>query len=505
MESNKIFLITGATGLVGGLLTLAALRAGHSVRLLARSQKNRSPRERIRQVLGCFGFSSGEWNQHASMIEIYEGDITVPRFGLSVKEWRRLAEGLSGIFHGAAYIGFRKDQRERSALCNIDGTRHVLELAECSKAHFFHVSTAYTAGETKGRVFEIEMEGPPPWRNSYEETKFLAEQEVHLTCRRKDLAYTVFRPAILIGDSVNGRTIRFNSIYYFMKLFYHASKQAKHPPLVLRAKPEATLNLVPVDFAVRTIWSLSEKAGGAGKIFHIANPSPPRFQKLTAIAETIFDIPIACSDRSSFPETRPGKNGEGRETPLSLYTPYMSGEPEFDLTNTRALLPNYESAFPPMDEAYFRKILTYAIDHDWRDPSSSPARPSREKTEVRFADKYFKEFLVGRINRPLLQNVRNLSAVFSIEIQDDVHSRWVLELRDGRLLSISQNGSTPECSYVLDGPTFEKIVKGFYPPDEAFFDGRVEIRGNIEIGLHVAAAFSEFCSTFPYEEKSNPQ
>jgi nucleoside-diphosphate-sugar epimerase/predicted lipid carrier protein YhbT len=502
MISQKVLMITGATGLVGGLLTMTALRAGHSVRLLARSRQNRSPGERIQHVLASLGFSSGEWNEQASKIDIYEGDMALPRFGLSERKWQRMGEGLSGIYHAAAYIGFRKNQRSPSLLGNVDGTRHVLELAESSRAHLFHISTAYVAGDTKGRVFEKDMETHPPSRNPYEETKFLAEREVHLTCRRKGLTYTVFRPAILIGDSIHGRTIRFNSIYYFMKLFHYASKQRQNAPVVLKAKPEATLNIIPVDFAVKAIWDLSELAGSAGKIFHITNPSPPPFQELIAVAEAIFNLSIECSGPASSPHTPSRGPKTERETSLSLYAPYMAGEPEFDLTNTRSLLPGYDAAFPALDAAYFAKILAYAIDHHWKEPSPSAARLSHEKTGTSFAHKYFNEFLAGKVNRPLLQNIKEVSAVFSIEIQDDVRSRWVLELRGGRLLSISQNGSTPECSYVLDGATFEKIARGLCPPDEAFFEGRVDIRGNIETGLHVAAAFSEFCKTFPYEDKT---
>jgi hypothetical protein len=79
MEGNKkTIFITGATGLVGSLLALTALRAGHSVRLLVRSQPNRSARDRIQEVLGLFGFSNEEWRRKAWM-EI--AAMSLPQFG----------------------------------------------------------------------------------------------------------------------------------------------------------------------------------------------------------------------------------------------------------------------------------------------------------------------------------------------------------------------------------------------------------------------------------------
>ena len=93
----------------------------------------------------------------------------------------------------------------------------------------------------------------------------------------------------------------------------------------------------------------------------------------------------------------------------------------------------------------------------------------------------------------------------SIEIEGETNCRWVLEVKEGTLLSVSRNGAAAECSYVTDGATFERIVRGLYPPEEAFFEGRIDIRGNMEKGLRVAAVLSSFCTTYPYEEKRDPE
>jgi thioester reductase-like protein len=213
MEGNKkTIFITGATGLVGSLLALTALRAGDSVCLLVRGKQDRSARDRIPEVLGLFGFSDEEWRQRASDIEFAKG-MSLPLNSLSDQDWHRLADHLSCIYHSAAYVGFKEDQREKSTLINIEGVRNVLKLAQRSRAHLFHISTAYVAGRSKDIVFEQELKDPTSWRNPYEETKFLAEREVHLTCQNENLLYTVYRPAILIGDWSHGRTLKFrNSI-----------------------------------------------------------------------------------------------------------------------------------------------------------------------------------------------------------------------------------------------------------------------------------------------------
>jgi thioester reductase-like protein len=501
MKAEKAIFVTGATGLVGGFWTLTALRAGHSVRLLVRGKQNRSPQERIQQVLGLFGFSPEEWSQFHSRIEIYEGDIALPQFGLSDRDWQRLAHELSCIYHAAAYLSFKMGQRAKSILANVEGTRNILRLAETSRAHLFYVSTAYLSGETTGRIREQKLKGPSTWRNPYEETKFIAEREVHSTCQEKKLSYTVFRPAILIGDSVSGRTIRFNSIYYFMKLFYQYSQQERPSFIVLEAKPEATLNLLPVDVAIRAMWALSQSPRSLGKIFHITHPSPLTFRQLISMAERIFGLSIQISGSSHVQPGRRGADGEETETALSLYAPYMFGEPEFDLTNTSSVLPDYPATFPEMDETYFRRILAFAIEQEWGAHFLPETGPRGERGPSDFIERYFEEFLMAKLDQPLVINLKNLSAVFSIHIQDGVDSHWVLEIKQGKLLSISPDSAMAECSYWMDPATFEKIVRGVYRPEEAFFDGRINIQGNMEKGLRVAAALAEFCKTYPYGEK----
>lgn len=503
MKAKRTVLITGATGLVGSLLTMKALRTGHSVRLLARRREKQSPEERIRRILNIFGFSGDQWRQLRSAIDIYEGNITEPQFGLSGGEWRRLADGLAGIYHAAAQTGFQNNQSAELTAVNIDGTRNILRLAELSRAHLHYISTAYVVGDTESRVMERELKGPRRWKNPYEETKFIAERHIHSRCQSNELRYTVFRPAILIGDSVRGRTIRFNNIYSFMKIAHYLSTRRKTPSAILEAKPEASLNILPVNFAIDAIWNIAQLPGCEGKVFHITNPSPPKFVELGSIFEKILGLRIEFIDRSVSGKVISKIRGRKIGTAFPHYSSYMFGEPEFDLANTRSLLRNYDVAFPDLNESYFRKILDYAVKHDWGKRQLSAAYQERERSPLRFTERYFEEFLVSKLNQQLIQNLKNLTAVVSVNIQDEKNSKWVLEINQGMLTTISKNSLKPECSYLTDAATFEEIVKGNYQPQQAFFDGRGDIEGNIEKGLQVVTVLSEFFRLYPFKPKDD--
>ena len=381
-------------------------------------------------------------------------------------------------------------------LVNVDGTRNVLALTQSSGAHVFYISTAFVAGRTKDIVFERELRDPVPWRNPYEETKFLAEREVHLTCRKENLPYTVYRPAILMGDWSHGRTLKFRNVYYFMKLFHQLSKRKRKTPFLLKGNMEGKINLLPVDFAVQTMWNLSQAPGCGGGIYHITNPSPPMLQELISLAAKILGLDIAIAD-PLHPETQSRRV----EIPPSLYAAYLHGNIEFDLTNTRSVLHDYDASFPLMDEHYYRRILSYAIEQDWGARVTSRASNHPEKSTAQFVEKYFEEFLATRLNLPSQKRLKNLTGTFLIQIQDETASDWVLELREGMLTSISHDPAGIEWRFLTDADTFKKIVKGLYPPEQAFFDGRVNIEGNMEKALQASATLCEFLKNFPYEEK----
>lgn len=44
---------------------------------------------------------------------------------------------------------------------------------------------------------------------------------------------------------------------------------------------------------------------------------------------------------------------------LKVYAPYLNNRCEFDLTNSRAIVRNYESNFTPLDVAYIRKVIQF--------------------------------------------------------------------------------------------------------------------------------------------------
>jgi thioester reductase-like protein len=201
---------------------------------------------------------------------IVEGDITHPKLGISDADLEVIQIETTDVFHlAAAYdLAVAKDVAFN---VNLLGTRHVNDLA-CSIKNlrrYNYVSTCYVAGKRTGQILETDLEHTAGFRNFYEETKYLAETEVENL--KSHLPVTIYRPSVVVGDSQTGETAKYDGIYHLI----HYLRMA---PSLLRVvnvgNNDVRLNLVPVDFVVDAIATLSQDDAALGKTLAIADAAP---------------------------------------------------------------------------------------------------------------------------------------------------------------------------------------------------------------------------------------
>ena len=215
-------------------------------------------------------------------IELVEGDITAEDLGLGNAQ--DLRASVREIYHLAAVYDLSVPRRVGMRV-NVEGTRYVLDFAEgCSNLDRLHyVSTCYVSGAYPGIFSEQDLEKGQEFNNFYEETKYLAEVEVQARMER-GLPATVYRPAIVVGDSRTGETQKFDGPYYIMRWLLRQPGVAVMPMV---GDPNRTrVNLVPRDFVIEALAHLSGLEETAGKVYQLADPDPLTVEELTdAIAQ----------------------------------------------------------------------------------------------------------------------------------------------------------------------------------------------------------------------------
>jgi thioester reductase-like protein len=255
-------LITGFPGFIAGRLVAKLLRDDPDLHLtaLVESRMAGPAREAAARI-------------DADRIELVEGDIAKPQLGLDDAAWRRLTERTTRVFHLAAIYDLAVPL-DIAHKVNVDGTGNVLEFCRACEdlRRLEYVSTAYVAGLRTGVVYEHELALGQDHKNHYESTKFQAEVWVREEQQRDRVPATIYRPAIVVGDSQTGETQKFDGPYYLLRTISRAV--ALRQPIPQFGRSSALFNVVPVDFVVDAIATISQDAASTGDTVHLVDPDP---------------------------------------------------------------------------------------------------------------------------------------------------------------------------------------------------------------------------------------
>jgi thioester reductase-like protein len=207
---QRTVLITGASGVLGRAL-LPVLSDARVICLVHRAPLN------------------------VAKVMCLQGDVSTRWLGLSRAAFDELAAQIDCIIHSAAVTQFRVPAEETRRV-NVDGTRHVIELAHRAQAPLYHVSTAFVGTQSRS-------EQPP---TAYE----LSKLESDAVLRESGVPHVVLRPSLVIGDSVTGRIAQFQGIYLVLGLYLKGLLP------VVPALPDTYADFIPQDVVANAVATL---------------------------------------------------------------------------------------------------------------------------------------------------------------------------------------------------------------------------------------------------------
>lgn len=203
-------------------------------------------------------------------IRLLDGDITLDDLGLG-EEYAELQKQSVEVFHFAAVYDLGVTL-ELGRKVNVDGTKNMLAFAaDCPDLNRFqYVSTCYVSGAYEGVFAEDDLVLGQSFNNYYEGTKYLAEVHVQ-NAMMEGLPTTIYRPAIVVGDSRTGATQKYDGPYYIIQLLMRQPK-ALAVLTVLPRPSEVEFNIVPRDYVINAMAYLSGREESEGKVYHLSNP-----------------------------------------------------------------------------------------------------------------------------------------------------------------------------------------------------------------------------------------
>ncbi len=365
---NDVILLTGATGLLGRYLLRDLTLRGVPMAVLVRDDRRQSAEARVESIIAGW---EGSMGRPLPRPYILDGDLTAPGLGLDGDAVRWVARHCGRVLHNAASLTFQGADRGRDPWrTNVNGTAHVLELcAEAGVRSFHHVSTAYVCGQRSDIVTEDEPPRPTSFRNDYEATK--AEAERLVRAAEFPGGATVYRPAVIVGDSATGYTSTYHGLYLYLQYLHLMSRFLPqgddgrlHLPIRLNLTGDERRNLVPVDWVSAVIADIVLRPEWHGRTYHLS-PDPP----VTAreLEEAMADYFGYSGVTFAGPGALDGADLNEVESQfysyVAQYELYWASEPRFDSANTRAAVPNRPC--PAVDAAMVRRLIDFAVLDGW--------------------------------------------------------------------------------------------------------------------------------------------
>jgi|TARA_B100001971_G_C18267064_1_gene594121 nucleoside-diphosphate-sugar epimerase len=261
--------ITGGTGFIGRKLISSLLKSSdvEIIFLLVRDT-NKASIALEKQIESA--------DESGKKIILLQGDVEKENFGVSGEDIKKL-KSVSEVYHLASIISLsnNEDARESIMKTNVGGIGNLIRLFyNLNKdVKFFFFSTAYSCGETEEKVMEDWVPRPIGFRNHYEESKWLAEQEIKKFAEVNQIKFTILRPSIVsASDSSDYKELLNQTFYYFSRTLKKGSEiDSDKEEFRLLGSPNATSNIISVSDLVRLVAHI-RTLEDTKRFYNLVNP-----------------------------------------------------------------------------------------------------------------------------------------------------------------------------------------------------------------------------------------
>ncbi|MBH8576366.1 thioester reductase domain-containing protein [Nostocaceae cyanobacterium CENA369] len=331
-QPNHIFL-TGATGFLGAFLIHELLQQTQAkIYCLVRAKNETEGFKRLQKTLEKYLI----WDaSQSSRIIPIPGDLALPRFGVSVEQFEKLAQQIDVIYHSGAQVNFAKPYSVIKA-ANVLGTQEVLRLAcqhQLKPVHYISTMAVFGAMASINGLNVLyeddDIDQSEPYLSQeigYTQSKWVAEKLVWIA-KSRGIPVTVIRSGFLMGHPQTGVT---NTDDFISRLIVGCIQVGSFPELINQKQ-----DLITVDYASKAIVQISQKKESLGKAFHIV---PLASENIDLIK--LFELISACGYQL-------------QKVPYSQWTDNLINQAQYSQSNPLfALLPMFTEKVNPEQAAW---------------------------------------------------------------------------------------------------------------------------------------------------------
>ncbi|KQV99482.1 AMP-binding protein [Rhizobacter sp. Root1221] len=367
-------LLTGATGFIGAHVLAELLQQTTAqIHCLVRGRPGRPAAERLADALRRVSPALAALLR--GRVTVLDGDVSLPRFGLSADQYGRLVAQADAIYHFAADVRLfgEAGHFERH---NVAGVEHVIALAGAGRAKDIHcMSTLAVAGVAPPgppwRFDEHCLDGGQQFQNPYEASKYRAELRLRRHAAEAPRRVSIYRSGNVTGHSQTGQFQCNASDNQLVQLLRGIVALGRYP----RHTQEGVV-LSPVDVVARGIVEISLSPGRGGT-FHVDNSQPtPYAQVFEAMRE--LGLPLQPHESPTLLALLSSATDAGqRDAALALsWAARPPRNVAYDHARSTALLAGLGVRFPAIGRAWLHQFVAHLIEARALAPAPSELSPA---------------------------------------------------------------------------------------------------------------------------------
>lgn len=345
--AGETLLVTGFPGFYARKLALHLLAVEPEVELVL--LRRASDSERSAEFLARLDPA-----ERARVREL-TGDPAALDFGLSGAQYLELAASVQRVFHFASVLEAKR--RTEAAAHNIACGRELLEFARAARGlrGLVLLSSVTVCGARTGPILEDELSCGQTFRRRLDESLATVE----LMCARfGTVPQIILRPAQIVGDSLSGEIDSPGYPYPWLAFVDRGPVELVVP---VPHRPDALVQIVPIDFVVRAAHFLGTRPEAYGKRYHLVDSDPPTLKEFLQLAARACGKHLAENfNPSAFTRGLAAKPGlrmltQGARGLIDLFV----GSPSFDARNADHALAQGQISCPPV-ASYLNSLLERA-------------------------------------------------------------------------------------------------------------------------------------------------
>lgn len=474
-QDRPFVLLTGATGLVGGLVLARLLSCELPVAVLVRGNRRQTAQERIESLMRRL---EERFQRLFVRPVVLDGELCSAGLGLSVTDHAWLNANCGSVIHSAANLLFKPASEHpdnEPYRTNVDGTRHLLEVtASAGISEWHYVSTAYIAGLRTGRILERESNVGQEFGNDYERSKTMSEQMLRQSQQIASL--TVYRPSIVI-DLHPTTSMRSDQTINSAFLMFQALSQRFGLPergdwfRRLGFSGHERKNIVTVDWVASMIAEIYRRPSLHGETYHLTSADGTSASELedgfrAAVLEAGVKLPSRRVEATA-------QIDEQAAPFVAAFKPYFKDDPLFDRTNTVHAMQICNEADLP--------VLTVERLRDFCMRQTKPGGPP---TVLRLTPSAWDQFRLD-CDRSMEEADSLPANVFGIEVCGPGGGQWVVEeCRRGWIVRTAHAGSE-SLRVIVSSSVFGELTSGIRTVSQAFAAGVLLIESDFCFEDHV--------------------